>query len=203
MIGAIVLAAGESRRMGVSKTCLPFAGKTVIEHIVLTLERAGVRDTVVVVGHAKEAIEALLQEYAVQVVFNPDYSEGMLSSLRAGLRQASSDWDGVMVALGDQPSIREETVSALMSRFSKSPDDIHVPVYGGRRGHPLLFPARYRAVVLQQYDDTGLRGLLRAHPDRVRELDVDSDTVLRDMDYPEDYERELRDFETRESARDS
>ena len=189
--------------MGVSKVCLPFAGKTVIEHIVLTLERAGVRDTLVVVGHAKEAIEALLQEYAVQVVFNPDYSEGMLSSLRAGLRHASDDWDGVMVALGDQPSIHADTVSMLMDRFLTSPEEIHVPVYGGRRGHPLLFPARYRAAVLQEYDDTGLRGLLRAHPDHVRELEVDSDTVLRDMDYPEDYERELRAFEARESARES
>lgn len=203
MIGAIVLAAGESRRMGVSKACLPFAGKTVIEHIVLTLERAGVRDTVVVVGHAKEAIEALLQEYSVQVVFNPDYSEGMLSSLRAGLRRAPGSWDGVMAVLGDQPSIREETVSALMEQFSKDPEGIHVPVYGNRRGHPLLFPARYRDVVLQEYGDTGLRGLLRAHPDRVRELEVDSDAVLRDMDYPEDYEREIRDFEAREAARES
>lgn len=189
--------------MGASKVCLPFAGKTVIEHIVRTLERGGVADTVVVVGHAREPIEELLQAYPVHVVFNPDYSEGMLSSIRAGLRQASADWDGVMVVLGDQPSIREETVSTLMTRFSASPDDIHVPVYGDRRGHPLLFPARYRDAVLQEYDDTGLRGLLRAHPDRVRELKADSDAVLRDMDYPEDYQRELRAFEARESAPES
>ena len=108
-----------------------------------------------------------------------------------------------MVVLGDQPAIREDTVSTLMSQFSKYPSEIYVPVFGGRRGHPLLFSDRYRDAVLQQYDDVGLRGLLQAYPDRVRELDVDSDTVLTDMDYPEDYERELRAFEARESVRNS
>lgn len=203
MIGAIVLAAGESRRMGASKVCLPFAGKTVIEHIILTLKGAGVRETVVVVGHEKDLIEKLLETASVEVVFNPDHKAGMLSSLRAGLRHASSSWDGVMVVLGDQPAIREGTVFALMNEFTKYPEAIHVPVYNGRRGHPLLFPDRYRDAVLRQYDDVGLRGLLQAHPDCVRELNVDSDTVLTDMDYPEDYERELRAFEARESVGNS
>lgn len=197
MIGAIVLAAGESRRMGRQKQLLPFADGTVIEHIVWTILESGIRDVTVVTGHRAEAVAAVLEKFPVNIVTNPDYTRGMLSSLRAGLRKAPPYWTGVLLALGDQPSIGTDVIKTLIEKFEADPKGIYVPTYDGKRGHPLLFPARFREDVMTKFDDTGLRGLFRLHPERVRPVPVDSAAVLSDMDYPEDYERELRDYAER------
>jgi molybdenum cofactor cytidylyltransferase len=114
----------------------------------------------------------------------------MLSSVRCGLRALPPDCEAVLIALGDQPSITADLVARIVHAFYASGRGIIVPVHGGKRGHPLLFSARYSQEVLTRYDDLGLRGLLRAHPEDVFELPADSASVLSDMDYPEDYQRE-------------
>jgi molybdenum cofactor cytidylyltransferase len=97
----------------------------------------------------------------------------------------------VLVALGDQPSITSALVDRMVAAYGRCGKGILVPFHAGRRGHPLLFADRYRDEVLTRYEDVGLRGLMQAHPEDICELNVPTDAVLSDMDYPEDYRREL------------
>lgn len=191
MICAIVLAAGESRRMGVQKLLLPFGSTTVIGHIVDQLLRSVVDQVIVVVGHEPNRMTEELADRPVEIVTNPNYKTGMLSSVRCGLRVLPQQAEAVLVALGDQPAISSELVHEMVEAFRTTDKSILVPVYAGRRGHPLLFAKHYRDEILTSFDDVGLRGLLRAHPDDVFELKVSTPTVLSDMDCPEDYLREL------------
>ncbi|MHC4741578.1 MAG: nucleotidyltransferase family protein [Planctomycetota bacterium] len=189
MICSIVLAAGMSRRMGVQKLLLPFDEKTVIGRIVDELAGATVDKIHVVVGCEGERVVEELSGRKVLIVENPDYEEGMLSSVRAGIRSLPEECECVLVALGDQPAITSELVDELVKAFVETEKGILTPLYNGKRGHPLLFSQCYCDEVLECYDDIGLRGLLHAHPEDVFELSVSSSAVLSDIDYPEDYRR--------------
>ena len=191
MICAIVLAAGRSRRMGTQKLLLPFAGTTVIGHVVDELLAASVEEVHVVAGLRAGRIAAELAGRRVHLVTNPDPEAGMLSSVRCGLRALPPECTAALVALGDQPSITSATVDDMVRAFAAADRGILVPVHSGRRGHPLMFAAAYRDEVLTRFDDVGLRGLLRAHPDDVLEWPANSPAVLSDMDRPADYQREL------------
>jgi molybdenum cofactor cytidylyltransferase len=191
MICAVVLAAGLSRRMGAQKLLLPFGGKTVIAHIVDQLLASTVGKVHVVVGHQAEQISRELSGRPVSIVNNPSYKSGMLSSVRCGLQGLPQQCQAVLVALGDQPSITPELIDQMLQYFAMTEKRILVPLYNGKRGHPLLFSELYRDEILTQYDDVGLRGLLHSHSDDIFELAVSTASVLCDMDYPEDYRREL------------
>ena len=191
MICAIVLAAGLSRRMGVQKLLLPFGGKTVVTHIVDQILASAVDEIHVVVGHEGRRVSRELSDRHVSVVTNPNYKLGMLSSVRCGLAALGQQCRAVLVALGDQPSVTSKLIDRMVQSFAATEKQILVPVYDGKRGHPVLFSAGYRDEILTQYGDVGLRGLLHAHPDEVFELSVPSSAVLSDMDWPEDYRREL------------
>ncbi len=195
MICAVVLAAGLSRRMGVQKLLLPFAGKTVIAHIVDQILAGDIDELYVVVGHEGERVRRELSDRRVTIVSNPDYKSGMLSSVRCGLAALAPECRAVLVALGDQPSLTSELISQMARSFEQTERNILVPTYDGRRGHPVLFSHGYRDEILTHYDDVGLRGLLHAHPNDVFELAVSTSAVLSDMDYPQDYRRELRAIE--------
>lgn len=190
-VGAIVLAAGASTRMGEQKLLLPFWGTTVIAHIVRELHAAQVDAVHVVVGFEPHRVREALAGSRVNIVENPDYTRGMLSSVRAGLASAPAHWTAALIALGDQPLIRARHVAALLDAHREVPDMLLVPGCEGRRGHPLLLPRRYWAEVAVQHGDTGLRGLLHAHADDTRILDLGADEVLSDMDTPEDYAQTL------------
>jgi molybdenum cofactor cytidylyltransferase len=210
MICAILLAAGRSRRMGSQKLLLPFAGGTVIAHVVGQVLAAPVDRTVVVVGADAELVAAALAGRAVEFVANPDPEGDMLSSVRCGLRALPADCEAALVALGDQPGITAGLVGRMVEAWLAAPwgqapaasshsaiacrgakSGIYVPACGGRRGHPILFSARYRDEILGGFGGVGLRGLLQSHPQDVREVPVPPELLLEDMDYPEDYRREL------------
>jgi len=191
MICAIVLAAGLSSRMGVQKLLLPFGGKTVINHIVGQLLASTVGEVHIVVGHQAERISAELSGRAVSIVKNPNYKSGMLSSVRCGLHNLPEKCRAVMVVLGDQPSITTELIDQMLQSFAAIEKTILVPLYKGKRGHPILFSLLYRDEILTQYGDVGLRGLLHGHSNDIYELAVSTASVLCDMDCPEDYRREL------------
>jgi molybdenum cofactor cytidylyltransferase len=204
MIWAVILAAGQSRRMGVQKLLLPFGGsrqsrstevgspgRTAIGHIVGEVLRSPVDQTLVVVGRDAARVASALAGLGVTFATNPDPDGDMLSSVRCGLRALPADCRGVLVALGDQPSITSDLVGRMLDAFGTGDRGIVVPVYGGRRGHPILFSASYGPEILTGFDSVGLRGLLGAHGPDVLELPVTSPCVLSDMDYPEDYRREM------------
>ena len=191
MICAIVLAAGRSSRMGLQKLLLPFAGKTVITYIVDQLLAGDLDKMYVVVGHEPERIAEQLSDRPVNIVTNPNYDSGMLSSVRCGFKALPPDCDAALIALGDQPGITSKLVDDMVRSFNKTDKGILVPVHDGKRGHPILAAKKYKEEILTCHDDIGLRGLMHAHPDDIFELSVSTSSVLFDIDYPEDYLREL------------
>jgi molybdenum cofactor cytidylyltransferase len=198
MISAIVLAAGYSSRMGTQKLLLPFGEKTVISHIVDQILSSSIEKVYVVTGHQAEKVGGELSDKPVRIVNNPEYQSGMLSSVRAGLRDISQECEAVLVALGDQPSITTELIDRMIQSFSSAQKKIIVPLHNGKHGHPILFSITYCDEILTNYDDIGLRGILHAHNDDVFEMNVSSPAVLSDMDNPDDYRRELKEYENKQ-----
>jgi CTP:molybdopterin cytidylyltransferase MocA len=192
MIDAIILAAGRSRRMGTQKLLLPFAGQTVIEHIVDQVLAAAVRDRVAVVAGENDAVAAALSKKSITLAINPDPEAEMLSSVRVGLRAMRPDAQAAIIVLGDQPSLQSEVINRLVSAFQTTGKGIVVPVHENKRGHPLLIAAHHFDELQRHFDNVGLRGLLAAHADEVEEIESTDSGVLADMDYPEDYQRELK-----------
>lgn len=149
----------------------------------------------VVLGHRSEELAAALADEGVKAVRNPRYPEGMLTSIQAGVAAAPADSEWLVIALGDQPWMRSELVRLLLDEAQAGQacgQDIVVPSYHGRRGHPLVIHRRHREEIAGLDTAVGLRQLLQRHPDAVRHVEVPEESVLLDLDTPEDYEREIR-----------
>jgi molybdenum cofactor cytidylyltransferase len=178
--------------MGAQKVLLPFGGKTVISHIVDQIAGSVVDKIIVVAGDESDKVKEQLSGRDVSIVINADCCGAeMLSSVRCGIRALPGECRCVLVALGDQPGITTDLVNEMVNAFKTANKGILVPVYRGKRGHPILFSGRYCNEILTCYEDIGLRGLAQTHVDDVFELNASSPAALCDMDYPEDYKREL------------
>lgn len=185
------MAAGQAKRMGALKQLLPWRGTTIIEQVVDCVTASGITEVVVVVGYQARDVSERLVEKSVRVVANPNYEKGIASSLVCGLKALSGKCRGVMVVLGDQPALERETLRRLIEAFSNHVS-IVVPVFKGQPGNPVIFPARYRREMLTLTGDRGARPVVEAHPEDVTTVEVDTDSILRDVDDPETY-RLLRD----------
>lgn len=187
---AVVLAGGRSERMGTQKLLLPWGKTTIIGYIVDRLLHSTLDNVIVVTGHDEAPVSEELAGRPVTFAHNADYASGMLSSVRCGIRVLPAHCQAALVALGDQPLIETPLIDRMITAFRAADRQILVPLHRGKRGHPLLFASRYFNEILTHFDDTGLRGLLQAHPQDIHELEVSTPTVLGDIDHPEDYERE-------------
>ena len=183
MIGAIVLAAGASSRMGRSKAQLRAGpgGRSFIDTIAETLAGARIFAVRVVVARG-------LPKPPRHAVVNPDPSAGMLSSVQCGLRAFGENPDAVFVWPVDHPLVERNTVVAMVAAFENSGAPVIVPTHGGRRGHPVLFAARVFPELLAADPSVGARCVVHAHDDRL-ELWVPDPGVVADIDTPEDYAR--------------
>jgi molybdenum cofactor cytidylyltransferase len=200
-LAGVVLAAGESRRMGRPKQLLPFGERTILERVVDTLLTAGVGEVVVVLGHLAERVRAVLGRRPVKAVVNEVYREGMLSSVKCGVRAIGAERDAVLFALGDQPHIEEAVVSEVIQAYRAGQAGIVIPCYGGKKGHPIIINLRrYREVILNLPEHVGLNALMQEHADDVRLIDVATEDIIRDIDEPGDYTRELARFTERRSS---
>ncbi len=188
---AIVLAAGESRRMGTLKPLLPFGSGSVIEQVVRSLQACPIDAILVVVGHRGAEIAAHLDGTGVSIVENPDYPRGMLSSVQAGLAAADPSTTLFLIALADQPSIPPALIAHLIQLFDERRPGMLVPTFDGRRGHPLLIDARYRDEIATLNPDVGLRELLQRHPGELLLYPTSVEAIVRDLDTREEYEAEL------------
>jgi molybdenum cofactor cytidylyltransferase len=188
----VVLAAGESRRMGRLKALLPFGKRTVIEQGLYTLLQANLADVAVVLGHRADEIAAVLEPLPVQLLYNPNYVQGMTTSVQVALEALTPIPDAYLLALVDQPQISPGLVQQILEAFVRTRKGIVIPTYQGKRGHPILLASRYRHEVLALGPDQGLNLVTRGHPDDTLEVAVGTDDILRDMDYQADYEAELR-----------
>ncbi len=192
MIGAVILAAGQSRRMGFNKMLLPFGASTVLETIVTEVAACpAVTDRVVVTGRESDRIAALLAPYPVRCVFNPAYAHAeMLVSLQVGLRALAAGVEAALVVPGDHPRLRREVIQRVCE--AHQPDGLVVPSYQMKRGHPILIGRAWWDELLALPEAATLRGFVRAHEDRIRYVVVDTDSVLQDMDTPDEYDALLK-----------
>ncbi len=198
MITAIVLAAGESRRMGsVNKLLLRFGETTLIERVVRTVRQSEAGDVIVVVGHEADRVRAVLEGRHVTVVENDRYLEGMTTSIHAGVRAASPEATGFMICLSDLPLIEPEELNRLIAAFEQAARDeerpIVVPTFESRRGNPVLFSAFYKPALLEHKELMGCKEIVQQNPHHVLEVAMATDHVLRDIDTMEAYRR-LVDF---------
>ena len=193
-VGAVVLAAGLARRMGQPKVLLPWTnGKTILDHILTELDASGLGHIVVVTGHQPDAVQAIATQHGVYVAHNPDYEAGeMLSSLKVGLQALPEEITAALVVLGDQPSIQADIVRQVVAAYTRGQGDIVAPSYNMRRGHPMLIGRLYWDELFALPADGAPRDVVNRHADRIAYVSVEADSVLRDVDTPQDYDDERR-----------
>ncbi|MCY3772569.1 MAG: nucleotidyltransferase family protein [Gemmatimonadetes bacterium] len=192
MITGLVLAAGRSERMGTLKQLLPFGNVTLIEQVIRMLTRSRLaKDVVVVLGHRAMDIVKRISGLPVRFAYNPDPEGDMVSSIRCGLAYIHPE-QAFLVALGDQPLVTAGIVNQLIAEYERRPEGMVLPTYDGKLGHPMIVSPAYREEILFESNQGGLKALRDRHADSVRQVPVDTDAVLFDLDYRGDYEEALR-----------
>lgn len=190
MITAIILAAGESKRMGQPKMLLPWGNGTVLSHVLSVFTNSGLEEILVVTGGAKEAVERSIAGLGVRVVYNRDFASGeMLSSIQCGIRALTRQTQGALIGLGDQPQVREGSVRMVCEAFKETKSNIVVPSYRMRRGHPWLVARPLWEELLSMESPQSPRDFLNAHQGGIQYVNVDDPNVLADLDTPEEYRR--------------
>jgi molybdenum cofactor cytidylyltransferase len=182
MISAILLAAGQSKRMGKPKLLMPFGRSTIIEQAVDNLLGSAADEVIVVLGDRGEAVRRLIAERPVKLAFNPDYVQGMSTSIVAGLNLVDHRTSAVMLALGDQPLIDSQTINRLIAGFLSHDKGIAVPTYRGDRGHPVIFNMTYKEPLLALKGDVGARQIIKENPGDILEVAVDCAGIQIDID---------------------
>lgn len=185
--GAILLAAGRSRRMGAFKPLLPFGARSVAENCLTTLQTAGVGEIVVVVGHRAGEMRAHLAGWPVKFALNTETGSEMGVSIARGVEQLAPSVRAVFITLVDQPALPPAVLQELAAAWRAGAGPLLIPEYAGRGGHPVLISLAFRAELLNLDARRGLRGLFDAHRDQVRRVPVTSPHIYRDMDTWEDY----------------
>lgn len=188
MISALILAAGQSRRMGQPKMPLQWGESTVLEHVIVTFQNAGADEILVVIGAARDQVEALVGGSA-ETIFNPEHAAGeMLSSVQVGLGGLNSRAEAALIALGDQPQVQESSVRQVIESFQQSGASLVVPSFQMRRGHPWLVAQEHWDEIQHMRSPETLRDFLNQHANEIRYVVTDNESVLHDIDTPEDYQ---------------
>jgi molybdenum cofactor cytidylyltransferase len=190
-VSAILLAAGESKRMGEPKLLLPFGDGTVLSKTVDNVLACNVDEVIVVLGANAKTIKEVIADKPVKIIFNPEYERGMSTSLISGLKQVSHRALRIMVALCDQPLIEKDTYNKLIKESTNSNKGITVPLYKARRGNPIIFAIRYKDEMMQLKGDVGGRELLERHPEDIYEVAVDSGSIYINLNTMDDYNSAL------------
>jgi molybdenum cofactor cytidylyltransferase len=186
-VAALLLAAGQSRRMGAFKPLLPFGPSTVIQSCLENLKAGGFDDVTVVVGHRADELKAVLAELAcVHVVTNPDPSSEMGVSIERGVASLSANTQAALIALTDQPAIPGAVIKQIVDAWHAGAKLV-IPEFDGRGGHPVLVSLDYREELLRLDPEQGLKGFFDAHKDQVVRLRVNSSYIARDLDTWDDY----------------
>jgi molybdenum cofactor cytidylyltransferase len=186
-VAGIVLAAGQSRRMGENKLLSRYGGHPLVIHAVDAALEAGLDPVCVVTGHERVRVEAAVRERTVRCAHNAAFADGLSGSLAAGIAALDAGCDAAVVLLGDMPKVRAEHVARLLAAFAHAGRDaICVSVHAGQRGNPVLWPARDFPALAALRGDGGARALVQAAADRVQRVSMPDDAVLIDVDSPAD-----------------
>jgi len=185
-IAAVVLAAGESRRMGdASKLTMMVDGTPMVARVVDELLRSRADRVIVVTGHERERIEDALSGREVELVHNPDYEEGIAASVRTGIATLGNDVPGALVALGDMPWVSTAVIDRLVDAFASDGElSIFIPTFGRKRGNPVLWGSQHFPELLALSGDVGGKALFHRHAAAICYVDVESPGVNIDVDTP-------------------
>ena len=203
MVSTVVLAAGMSTRMGRNKLLLDFRDKPLVVHAVDILLASKVGEVIVVLGHESEKVGEQLEAYAsqlsngaetsrVRLVKNPDYHDGLSTSVRTGVQAVSAEAGAIMIYLADQPLIEPDDVDRIIAAFAAAKAEnktIVVPFFKGERGNPVILDATLRDSILGIAGDVGCKGVIKRYPEKVYAVEMENDHVVRDVDDVQAYER--------------
>ena len=203
MVSAVVLAAGMSTRMGRNKLLLTFRDKPLVVHAVDTLLASKAGEIIVVLGHESEKVWDRLeanqcqacnegQRSRVRLVENPDYREGLSTSVRIGVQAVSPEAEAIMIYLADQPLLEPDDVDRIIAAFATAKGEgktIVVPFFRGERGNPVILDASLRHSILGIVGDVGCKGVIKRYPEKVYTIEMENDHVVRDVDDAQAYER--------------
>jgi molybdenum cofactor cytidylyltransferase len=192
MISAIILAAGQSSRMGQHKLLLPLLGKPLLLHAIENATASGFDEVLVVLGHHAEDVRELLARYPVRLVENPDFAQGQSTSVRAGVAALSAQTAATMILLGDQPLVNPTILKRLMQAWHESARPIVVPYYAGQRGNPVLFARFLFPELLGVSGDQGGREILQRHAADIEPVHIAEADAAQDLDTWQEYQALLK-----------
>jgi len=189
MLAAVILSGGASERMGSPKALLPFQGRPFLEHLLEITKHPSVGVRRVVLGAQAEPITKEVPLAADEIVINKDWEQGQLSSIQAALRSLPAGTEGMLLCLVDHPLITAGLVSELIEKFQATRAPIVLPVYEGRRGHPVIFSAGVYEELLKAPPDKGARAVVWAHAAEVAEVLTDEEGCVLNLNDPETMQR--------------
>ena len=191
-LAAVILAGGESRRMGAPKALIPYRGKSFVEHLIEVTRHPRVGLTRIVVGAHADEIRERLTGHSSEIVVNADWAKGQLSSIQSGVRALPEDsTDGMILCPVDHPIVSSELVARLIEEFDASRKSIALPTYRGRRGHPLIFRAKLYEELLAASAEVGARQVVWAHENDTCHVPTEEEGVVLNINDPATLERAL------------
>ncbi len=193
-LAGIILAAGMSARMRRLKPLLPLGDTTVTGHVIATLQNAGV-EVLLVLGYRHQEIEAAVKNRPSRVVYNPDYEQGMFSSVCAGVRRLDPGCRAFFILPVDIPLVKTDTIQQLVDAGKTHPENIVYPVFNGQRGHPPLIPSSLIPGILGWKKEGGLKTFLQSYEKSALDVPVNDRFILVDIDTLEDYRKILKEYQ--------
>ena len=195
MLAAVILSGGSSSRMGSPKALLPYQGRPFLEHLLQIARHPKIGVRRVVLGAHAEPIAKEVHLSADEIVINDQWEKGQLSSIQAGIRSLPAGTDGMLLCLIDHPLISEGLVNELIQAFYTKHAPVVLPVYEGRRGHPVIFGATLYDELLNAPLETGARAVVWAHAKEVEELRTNEQGCVLNLNDPETLQRAMRPVE--------
>lgn len=185
MLAAVILAAGESQRMGQPKALVPYRGVTFVEHLIKATRHSRIGWTRVVLGAGAEEIRSKLRIDPAWIVVNSDWPKGQLSSIRAAIETLPAGTEGALVCPVDHPLITPHVVARLIESFHATGQAIALPTYRGRRGHPVIFRSTLYPELLAASEEIGARQVVWNHAKEIAEVETEEEGVILNLNDPE------------------